>query len=181
MGKSILVFSDSHGSVSSLKTVLKWAKDRVPPNGEICATVCLGDGLSDISRAADAAGFYSDWKIICGNNDYGIPAPEAAVFDFEDHKFFITHGHRYGLLNGFNSLIASAKSSEADTVFFGHTHVPYFKNVNGITLINPGSVSRPRSKAGATFAVVECNEGTPLIAEFYGIEQQSLVKKLNIF
>ena len=38
-GKKLLVLSDTHGSVSALKTVLNWAKDRVPPNDTISAAV----------------------------------------------------------------------------------------------------------------------------------------------
>lgn len=174
------MFSDSHGSVSTLTAVLNWAKDCLPPKGNICTAVCLGDGLSDLTRAANESGFFCDWKITCGNNDYGFQAPEAGFFDFEEHRFFIAHGHRYNLYNGYNTLINAAKNSEADAALFGHTHVPYFKNVNGVTLINPGSISRPRSKIGATFAVIECNENMPLIAEFYGIGPHSSIKKINI-
>ena len=178
MSKSILVFSDSHGSVCALKAVFNWAKDHIPPKGTICTAVCLGDGLHDLRAATDATGFFCDWKIVCGNNDYEIHAPEAAYFDFAEHRFFMAHGHRYNLYNGFHSLLAAAKNSEADAAFFGHTHVPFFKNVNGVTLINPGSVSRPRSKIGATFAVVECIEDKPLFAEFYGIG--SSIRKVKI-
>jgi len=180
MSKSILVFSDSHGSIASLKKIFEWAKKRVPPDGTISASVCLGDGLSDLSAAADAAGFYSDWKIIMGNNDYGIQAPEAASFDFADHRFFTAHGHRYNIYGGTNSLLAAAKKSNADIVFFGHTHIPYYKIVDGITLINPGSVGRPRSRIGATFAVVECPDDKPVIVDFYGLGLHSPIRKIKI-
>ncbi|MCL2264907.1 MAG: metallophosphoesterase [Treponema sp.] len=180
MTKSLLVISDSHGSVTTLKKVFDWAKDRIPPKGTICAAVCLGDGLADIRIAAEAAGFFCDWKIICGNNDYGIQAPETAVFDFADKRFFITHGHRYNLYNGFNTLLAAAGNSEADAALFGHTHLPYYKNINGILLINPGSVSRPRSRIGATFAVIKCEEDKPLIVEFYGIGRHSDIRLIEI-
>jgi len=174
MNKKLLVFSDSHGSVSALKNVFSWARERIPPNDAICAAVCLGDGLSDISKAADSAGFFSDWKIVRGNNDY-MQAPEADVFDFAENRFFICHGHRHGLYGGFYTLLAAAKNNDANIVLFGHTHVPYFKNTGGIYLLNPGSVSRPRSKTGATFAVIECVEGTGIDAKFYGIGDNGII------
>jgi hypothetical protein len=177
--KKLLVFSDSHGHLTFLKAVLNWAKDHIPPNGTIYAAACMGDGLSDLQKAADATGFYSDWKIVRGNNDYGIQAPETAVFDFAGHRFFMCHGHRHSLYGGYHSLIAAAKKSEADVVLFGHSHAPFFKIVDGITLVNPGSVGRSRSSVGETFAVIECIEGEPLKAEFFGIDAKREIKKIQ--
>ena len=179
-GKKLLVFSDTHGSVTALKAVFNWAKDHIPPNDTICAAACLGDGLADLRKAADAAGFYSDWKIVCGNNDYGIHAPETVVFDFADHRFFMCHGHRQSLYGGYHALIAAAKNTGADAALFGHSHVPLFKSMEGISLINPGSVGRPRSRIGSTFAVIECIEGEPLKAEFFGIDNKMAIKKVNV-
>jgi len=169
MSKKLLVFSDTHGSVTALKAVLKWANERIPPKDTICMTACLGDGLSDLQAAADATGFYSDWKIVLGNNDYGIQAPEALVFDLCDDRFFMCHGHRYGLYGGYNSLLAAAKNSNANAVLFGHSHAPFYKKMDGISLINPGSIGRSRSRIGETFAVIECVENESLDVKFYGI------------
>ncbi|HHT9127592.1 MAG TPA: metallophosphoesterase family protein, partial [Candidatus Wujingus californicus] len=33
---------------------------------------------------------------------------------------------------------------EADVVFIGHTHLPMIREVDGIKIINPGSVGQPR-------------------------------------
>ena len=179
-GKKLLVFSDSHGSIPALKAVFNWAKDRIPPNDTICMTACLGDSLSDLNKATEATGYYSDWKIICGNNDYGIQAPETTAFDFVDHRFFMCHGHRHGIYSDFHPLLAAAKNTEADVALFGHSHVPFFKEANGILLINPGSIGRPRSRIGATFAVIECIEGEPLKAEFFGIDETKVIKKVEV-
>ncbi|MCL2720768.1 MAG: metallophosphoesterase [Treponema sp.] len=178
--KKILVFSDSHGSVKTLKSVFNWANDHIPPNGTICAAVCCGDGLFDLQRASEETGFFSDWKFVRGNNDYGIQAPEAAVFEINEHCFFLCHGHRYGIYESHHRLLAAAKSNNADAVFFGHTHVPFIKNADGILLINPGSVGQPRSRIGATFAVIECTEDKPLKAEFWGISPQGSINKVKI-
>jgi putative phosphoesterase len=178
--KKLLVLSDTHGDVTSLKAVLNWAKDHIPPNDTITAAVFLGDGLSDLQSAADETGFYTDWKLVCGNNDYGYSMPEALTFDFEERRFFMCHGHRYSLYGGYHTLIAAANNSGADTALCGHSHIPCYKTVNGITLINPGSVGRPRSRIGATFAVIECPIDKPLIVKFYGIGARREIKKLLI-
>jgi putative phosphoesterase len=179
-GKKLLVFSDTHGSISSLNTVLNWAKDRLPPNDTICCAAFLGDGIYDLGRSAEVTGFYCDWNLVCGNNDYLSTVPEAVVLDFCDYRFFMCHGHRHSLYGGFHSLIAAAKQSQANVVLYGHTHVPSYKNIDGLLFINPGSVGRPRSKAGASFAVIECMPNEQLTVEFWGIGDKGKVKKLKI-
>jgi len=37
-----------------------------------------------------------------------------------------------------------ARSSNADVVVFGHTHVPYTKTVDGVLFVNVGSVGKPK-------------------------------------
>jgi putative phosphoesterase len=37
-----------------------------------------------------------------------------------------------------------AKSSNADVIVFGHTHVPYTKEVDGVLFVNVGSVGKPK-------------------------------------
>jgi putative phosphoesterase len=167
--KKMLVLSDTHGSLSALKKVMNWAKDRMPPNDTICDAVFLGDGVSDLRLAADAAGFYGNWNVVRGNNDYEHAIQDSAVFDFADYRFFICHGHRHSLYSGHHTLVSAGRSNNANVVMFGHTHVPFLKNEGGILLINPGSVGRPRSRTGATFAVIECIQGEPLKVKFYGI------------
>jgi putative phosphoesterase len=178
--KKLLVLSDTHGDITSLKAVLNWAKDHIPPNDTIQAAAFLGDGLSDLQYAADAAGFYTDWKLVCGNNDYGISMPETLTFDFAEHRFFMCHGHRYNLYSGYHTITMAAKNSGADTALYGHSHIPYIKLMNGITLINPGSVGRPRSRVGATFAVIECPENSPINIKFYGIAARRDIQELTI-
>jgi putative phosphoesterase len=178
--KKLLVLSDTHGSSQSLKTVLNWAKDHSPPADSIIAAAFLGDGISDLQRAADATGFYCEWKLVSGNNDYDYSIPETSVFNFGDYRFLICHGHRHSMYGGYHSLLAAARNNQANAVLFGHTHVPFQKVVEGIHLVNPGSVGRPRSKAGASFAVIECTTGEQLKVEFFGFNAKGEIKKIKV-
>jgi len=178
--KKLLVLSDTHGNIPALQAVFNWAKDHIPPNDTIHAAAFLGDGLSDLQFAAETEGFYTDWKLVMGNNDYGVVMPETLTFEFAERQFFMCHGHRYSLYGGYNTLIAAAKNSNADTVLCGHSHIPFNKTVSGIRIINPGSVGRPRSKIGATFAVIECPQDKPLNVKFFGIGSQGKIKELRI-
>ncbi len=177
--KKLLVLSDTHGNLQLLKKALEWAKDRLPPVDSICAAAFLGDGLYDLQRASDATGFYSDWKIVSGNNDYEYSVPETAVFDFGENRFLMCHGHRHSLYGGYHSLVAAARNTQVNVVLFGHTHVPFQKTIDGVLLVNPGSVGRPRSRVGASFAVIECAPSEPVKVEFFGVTEKA-VKKLKI-
>ena len=44
------------------------------------------------------------------------------------------------------SIIQEARSRGCDIVMFGHTHVPYLHQEDGITALNPGSISYPRQE-----------------------------------
>jgi putative phosphoesterase len=179
--KKLLVLSDTHGHLAAVKAVLNWAKDRLPPDDTICGAAFLGDGISDLRPAAEATGFYCEWKLVRGNNDYGYSIPEAAVMDFAEHHFFLCHGHRYNLYGaGYNNLIAAARNAQADVVLFGHSHAPFQKNVDGILLVNPGSAGSPRSRIGATFAVIECLPDDSLVTEFWGIGNRGEIRKVKI-
>jgi len=178
--RKLLVLSDTHGSIQSLKSVLNWAKDRMMPNDTICATAFLGDGIADLQKAADATGFFCDWKVVSGNNDEGFSIPGATVFDFADNCFFMCHGHRHSLYGGYHALITAARSVGANAALFGHSHVPFCKNVDGMLLINPGSVGRPRSRIGATFAVVECIDGEPPKPVFWGIGAKGEIREVKV-
>ena len=178
--KKLLLLSDTHGSVTALKAVLIWAKNHTPPNDTICCAAFLGDGISDLRPAADAAGFFCEWKLVGGNNDYGFSIPDAAFLDFGGHRFFMCHGHRYSLYGGYHTLIAAAHDAGAEAALFGHSHVPYLKNTDGLLLINPGSIGRPRSKIGATFAVIECTEGESLKTEFWSVGARGEIRELKL-
>jgi putative phosphoesterase len=169
----LLVLSDTHGNTPALKKVLLWAEQQNTAQQQgaaaITAAAFLGDGASDLRQAADAAGFFCDWKMVRGNNDHETFLQDAAVFDFCGHRFFMCHGHRYSLYNGTYALVNAARASQADAALFGHTHVPYHKQERDVLLVNPGSVSLPRSRVGATFAVIECTPDKPLSVQFWSI------------
>jgi putative phosphoesterase len=179
--KKLLVISDTHGSVSVLRIVLNWARERLPPNDSICCAAFCGDGISDLQQAADSAGFYSNWEYVRGNNDYNAGLfPDSTVFDFADHRFYLCHGHFHNLYSGYFSLVNAAKNNDADIVLFGHTHVPICKREDGILLVNPGSAGRPRSKIGSTFAVIECSLGEMPNVKFWGISSGGKIQEVKL-
>lgn len=52
-----------------------------------------------------------------------------------------------------------AKSAEADVLVFGHTHLPYVKEVAGVLLVNDGSVGKPKDgDARAAYAMLDIGD-----------------------
>jgi putative phosphoesterase len=114
-----------------------------------------------------------------GNNDYGYSLPEAAVFDFGGRRFFMCHGHRHGLYGSYHSLIAAAHEAKANVALFGHAHVPFCKTIDDILLVNPGSLGRPRSRIGSTFATIECTTEPPKV-EFWGLGSRGDILQVKL-
>ncbi len=84
--------------------------------------------------------------IVSGNNDYFSSLPREEEFSVGNYKVFLTHGHSYGVSMGTGRLVEEARSRGADTVIFGHTHRPMDKRIEGIRVLNPGSLSYPRQE-----------------------------------
>jgi len=53
-----------------------------------------------------------------------------------------------------------AAASNADAIFFGHTHIPYAKQVGDVLFVNAGSVGKPKDgDPRACYVIVDVNEG----------------------
>lgn len=63
-----------------------------------------------------------------------------------------SHGHIYN-----PSKLPSLK--KGDYFLFGHTHVPYYEERDGITIMNPGSVSIPKEGSEHSYMTMEVIDG----------------------
>jgi len=54
------------------------------------------------------------------------------------------------------SLERTAKGADADVLVFGHTHLPYVKEVAGVLFVNTGSAGKPKDRdVRAAYAVID--------------------------
>ncbi len=152
----ILVLSDSHGNIGVLKNVISrniYGTDLV---------IFLGDRVEDIQCVMNefptAALLY-----VYGNCDY-VPIFKSVVeyncVTLENVKIMFTHGHRFNVKFGESNLVYKAKNEKARLVLYGHTHVAKLTEYDGLTVLNPGSVSMPRDNSGGTYGVVNINNGS---------------------
>ena len=138
----IAVISDSHGSLHNLKSFL-------PQLGQVDALWHLGDCTEDAPRLAEMlnCGYVS----VRGNCDPFSDMPLTERIDWHGKRFLLLHGHTAG---GRLSLCYAAKEQHADAVLFGHSHIASIETADGVLLINPGSLSRPRGGRGPSIAVL---------------------------
>lgn len=149
----ILIISDSHSITDLQKYKILEKADMV---------IHLGD-----SQLQDDELSFIDIKVK-GNCDYSNQLSKEECFFIESKKVFATHGDRY---NDF-SLVHKAKELNCDIVMHGHTHVPRFDLIDGIYVINPGSLKQSRSNITESYMIIENNHIFLKDAHTYKIIQE---------
>ena len=150
----ILVVSDSHGDRELLYSIVLKHKDSID------LVIHLGDNLIDgidIMRSFPTVAFLG----VLGNCDYASMYADAhfeGTFFAEGKRIFYTHGHKYNVDYGVEYLAQNAKLRNADIALFGHTHVSKVCECSTVTIINPGSISRPRDGSGGSYALIEIKD-----------------------
>ena len=132
----ILVVSDSHGIDINVLEVLNRHKD-------IDLLIHLGDicGSEDIIRENCNV----EMLVVRGNCDYGNnELPLYRVVEAGGHRIFAVHGHEHGVSYGLDRLLNAAELNNCDIALYGHTHYPEVIEVDGVTVMCPGSISLPR-------------------------------------
>ena len=132
----ILIISDTHRKLDNLEEVM----EKVKPD----KIFHLGDAEGDEDIIQAEAG--CPLEIVRGNCDFYSNLPAELVLEVGNHIVFMTHGHYYDANYGVDDLVVAAQDKDADVVMYGHTHVPLIEEYDGVTVINPGSISNPRQE-----------------------------------
>ncbi len=103
--------------------------------------------------------------MINGNNDFSRDLKNEEEFDIGKYHFWVTHGHRYGVKYGSETIFEQADRRGAKVVFYGHTHKPSvrYDDQRGIYAVNPGSLSYPRQEnRRPSFVIMEIDRNEEL-------------------
>ena len=130
----ILIVSDTHRKLDNLEKVI----EQVRPD----KIFHLGDAEGDEDLIEAIAG--CPLEIVSGNCDFYTNLPPELLLRVGNHVALLTHGHYYHVNYGLEGLVDAAAARGADVVMYGHTHCPEIEEVDGITIVNPGSISNPR-------------------------------------
>lgn len=103
----------------------------------------LGDGERDLAAVAErfpVLPFYA----VRGNCDIRSKLSASLSCVVGGVRIFACHGHQYNVKYESvpESLLSAAREARADAALFGHTHCPYCAQIDGVTLLNPGSAGR---------------------------------------
>ncbi|MBQ6591980.1 MAG: phosphodiesterase [Solobacterium sp.] len=168
-----LVVSDIHGVSAGAEAVLS-AYEKHRPD----AVLCLGDVLYHGPRNGVPGGYdpvlvmeklnplWHDIICVRGNcdaevDDMVLRFPVMGLYNIlllGRRRIVMSHGHIYGPQNHPDMM-------PGDVFLSGHTHVPTADAVDGVYLLNPGSVSLPKGGHPCTYAVLDEEGFTVFTAE----------------
>ncbi len=162
----ILVISDSHGKAERLKMIVdQVAADHVIHCGDFCTKKSL------LPKGSQT--------VVQGNCDIERLSLEE-IWEAKGFRFFITHGHRYDVKTSVLPIRYRGQEVGAQIVCFGHSHVPYCEQSDGILLINPGSIAQPRGFTVPTYACLELMK-KKIKVTYYGIDGQPIQQLGGIY
>jgi putative phosphoesterase len=138
------VVSDTHGTVDPRVPVALDGVDYIVHAGDV--------GAPDVLRRL---GTIAPVTAVRGNVDDGDlrrDLPGWVSVNLDGVRFVVTHIR--GVFDW-----EDAGRMGADVFVFGHTHMPFAEEHDGVLLLNPGSVSRARAGHPRSVAVVEVRAG----------------------
>ncbi|MBP3950458.1 metallophosphoesterase family protein [Bacillus suaedae] len=103
---------------------------------------------------------YSEVKGVIGNvdNDELLTfLPDKLLLAINGFKIGVVHGHGKGTTTEKRALKAF-QGTEVDLIIFGHSHIPLIKNIDGIVLFNPGSLTDKRRQPYYSYGKLTINK-----------------------
>lgn len=135
----ILIFSDSHGALSSMRRVIE------AHPGATHILFC-GDGIKDIT-ALEKDFPKRVFLSVKGNCDAWFSpgeCPTERLFTLGGLRILMMHGHTHGVKGSYGVAASYAAKEGADILLFGHTHLPFEGGLSvkekRVHLFNPGSI-----------------------------------------
>lgn len=145
----ILVISDTHGRIYNAVKVCETLQD-------MDLIVHLGDKISDAEIISDSVG--KPIIAVNGNCDFGFSVDNEKIINTPKGDVLLVHGHQYAVKHNTNRLVQIAKEKGCIAAFYGHTHVSEYSCIDGIHILNPGSISLPKEGDACSYAVVHITE-----------------------
>lgn len=155
-----VVLSDTHRELSRMFSAVDYIKALDPD-----AVIFLGDNVTD--AAALKTELHVPFHVVQGNCDGYSAHPATDVIEAEGVRIFICHGHQYDVKESPQRLMWAAQEKNCTVALFGHTHKPYLDREEGVLLMNPGSLTRPRlCEAGLAVLDVKNGQAKGLLLPF---------------
>lgn len=139
----LLVFSDNHRDKDAVRLM-------IAQNPGLIHMISLGDSEMR-EKDLTEMNIYG----VKGNYPFEPKFPTELTLEFEGVRVYFTHGHLYGVKMGLSRLLNHALYNEIQMVCFGHTHRAMVRDIQGVIFVNPGSLSRTKLFAKASYALID--------------------------
>ena len=159
----ILVVADTHKNFEVLDLCVK-------KNTDADMLIHLGDGEHEFH---DIQSLYPQMPMVyvLGNCDFGNHS-EVHVAKVGGYRIFCCHGHTLGVHDGLDTLAAMAKQNKCNIALYGHSHLYKTELVNGVYIMNPGSLDSPRNRNKPTFGLIELTDDGQLKMNIVALETE---------
>jgi hypothetical protein len=154
----IIVMSDSHGDLESVKTVSELSADGIFHCGD--SELSFGDSL------------LANMHRVQGNCDFDTNFPSSIVVEIDGTIILAVHGHEHDVKQSAHPLLYAAQECEADIVLFGHSHLYGAEMKDGVLFLNPGSTTQPRGGNQPTYAEIQW--GSSITVVFKNMEHETV-------
>ena len=159
----IIVTSDTHGAEQALQKLIL-------QNQSATTLIHLGDGAAEFFKLQNQFKTLN-MIIVRGNCDFNYfnNLPTERIIQINEHlKIFACHGHTFNVKQNPMALIHAAQKNNANLALFGHTHNRFLTTTNGLTILNPGSLAKPRdfNPSFAKITIFDDNNFQTEICEF---------------
>lgn len=146
----IVVISDTHKSNKYINLAKNLMKD-----ADIL--IHLGDNVEDVDILSEE--FNGEIYAVAGNCDFTSKYPKEHILEVNGRKIFYTHGDLYGVKSSLTNIYYRGRELGVDIVLFGHTHQHVVERIEGLILMNPGSISLPHFK-GRYVGVIDIDDNS---------------------
>jgi putative phosphoesterase len=126
-----IVLSDTHGNEGAILDILE-------AEPAAAGFIHLGDLAADMEHLK----LLTTLPVVqvAGNCDHGSPLPRELELVIGRVRLLLTHGDIYGVKGGVKRLLLQAKHRQCSAVLYGHSHQAVIETIDGILLINPGTL-----------------------------------------
>ncbi|KWX72703.1 phosphodiesterase [Paenibacillus jilunlii] len=178
----LMFISDIHGSLHWLEQALAKAEEEQPHTLVVLGDFLyhgprnpLPDGYDPQGVAARLNAYGKSLVAVRGNCDAEVDQMllqfpmmgDYVLILHEGRKIYATHGHGFSIDN-------LPPLAPGDVFIQGHTHLPVAEVREGITVLNPGSISLPKENNPNSYAILE--NGEFIIKDFAG----KIVKQIHL-
>lgn len=96
--------------------------------------------------------------VVRGNCDFE-KFDEHYIIEIGGLRWLLIHGHQVYNAHDLEALADYAKSYDCQVICYGHTHIPVYSIIDGITVLNPGSFARSRCSYPNSYMIIDITDG----------------------